>query len=169
MLYALDSAIEDLMLTFKHSLGRFNCRTVGVVIDRQRLLIHRAEDENFWTLPGGRVEFGEPANLALARELAEELDVSVEVGRLVWVVENFFSYRDEPYHEIAFYFHVSLPDDSHLKDRNEPFVGDENGLPLIFHWHPLEDLRNLALYPSFLREAIREMPHATQYIVHRDE
>lgn len=31
------------MLSFKHSKGRFSCRAVGIIIDRQRLLIHRAE------------------------------------------------------------------------------------------------------------------------------
>ena len=157
------------MLTFKHLLGRFNCRTVGVVIDRQRLLVHRAEEDDFWTLPGGRVEFGEPANLALARELAEELNVAVEVGRLIWVVENFFSYKDEAFHEIAFYFEVSLPDDSPLKALDEPFLGDENGLPIIFRWHPLEELDNATLYPTFLREGVKDMPPATEYIVHRDD
>jgi ADP-ribose pyrophosphatase YjhB (NUDIX family) len=156
------------MLTFEHAKGRFNCRAVGVLVDRQRLLVHRAEMDDFWTLPGGRVEFGESAGDALARELEEELGVSVEVGRLVWVVENFFAYRGEQYHEIAFYFQVSLPEDSHLTAHDEPFAGDEDGIPLIFEWQPIESLAHLALYPTFLREAVAHMPPETQYIVHTD-
>lgn len=156
------------MLSFKHSKGRFNFRTVGVCIDGQRLLIHRAEHEDFWALPGGRVEFGESAGVALARELSEELDVSVEVGRLIWVVENFFRYEGEQHHEVGFYFQVSLPDGSPLKAQDEPFMGNENGVALIFEWHPIENLADLALYPTFLREAVADLPQSTQYVVHSD-
>jgi 8-oxo-dGTP pyrophosphatase MutT (NUDIX family) len=157
------------MLSFKHSKGRFSCRAVGIIIDRERLLIHRAEGDDFWALPGGRIEFGEPAGVALARELAEELGIAAEVGRLVWVVENFFTYQDEPYHEIAFYFRASLANDSPLQARREPFKGEDNSVPLIFEWHPLERLEDVTLYPTFLRKAVARMPQSTQHIVHRDE
>jgi ADP-ribose pyrophosphatase YjhB (NUDIX family) len=133
------------------------------------LLIHRDEGDDFWALPGGRVEFGEPAYMALGRELSEELGVRAEVGRLIWVVENFFTYRDEPHHEIAFYFNVTLPDDSPVKAYNIPFYGEDNGVPLIFEWYPIEGLERVALRPTFLRKAIASMPRHTQYIVHRDE
>ena len=68
---------------------QFNYRVVGIVIHNGRVLAHRGEDEGFWTLPGGHAELLEPAALTLKRELREELGIEVEVGRLVWVVENF--------------------------------------------------------------------------------
>jgi ADP-ribose pyrophosphatase YjhB (NUDIX family) len=157
------------MLSFKHSKGRFSCRAVGVLIDRERLLIHRAEGDDFWALPGGRVEFGESASVALARELAEELEVAVEVGRLIWIAENFFTYQNVQHHEIGFYFQVSLPASSPLQAHSAPFVGYDDSVPLIFQWHSIEGLDGVALYPTFLREAIADMPNETQYIVHRDE
>lgn len=157
------------MLSFKHSKGRFSCRAVGVITDAKRLLIHHDEGDDFWALPGGRIEFGEHASAALARELSEELDVHAEVGRLIWVVENFFTYKGEACHEIAFYFHVSLPEDSALRNYDKPFAGEDNGVPLIFEWHPIAALEGLELYPTFLRKAIAHMPQDTQYIVHRDD
>lgn len=157
------------MLSFEHSEGRFSCRAVGVITDGERLLMHRDEGDDFWTLPGGRIEFGEPACTALARELEEELGVRAEVGRLIWLVENFFTYRDEARHEIAFYFEVSLPAASPLKAYDQTFAGEDSGVPLIFEWHSIARLEDLKVRPAFLQKAMTHPPQSTQYIVHRDD
>ena len=165
---AVPGVLYTEMLSFKHSKGRFTCRAVGVIIDRQRVLIHRDERYDFWALPGGRIEFGESAGDTLARELFEELGVTAEAGRLIWVVENFFTYEGEQFHEISFYFDVSLADDSPLRTYDEPFSGEDDGVPLIFEWHPIDRLEDVALYPAFLRKMIARMPQDTQHIVNRD-
>jgi 8-oxo-dGTP diphosphatase len=64
----------------------------ALVYDDQRrlLLVQRghAPDEGRWSLPGGRVESGESDDVAVAREIAEETGLTVEVGELVGSVER---------------------------------------------------------------------------------
>jgi 8-oxo-dGTP pyrophosphatase MutT (NUDIX family) len=146
----------------------FNFRVASVILHGGRVLMHRAEGETFWTLPGGRVELHENAALSLEREMLEELGVEVRVERLLWVVENFFKYLGKQFYELGFYFLVALPDDSPLTSRQAPFYGDEEGLILTFQWFPLEELGKLSILPSFLGTGLAALPETTQHIVHYD-
>src|SRR5688572_18605664 len=94
------------MIRFDQGNRRFNYRVVGVAIHNDSVLLHRADHEPFWTLPGGRAEHGETAEQTIKRELLEELTTEVHVDRLLWVVENFFEYEGWSYHELALYFLV---------------------------------------------------------------
>jgi 8-oxo-dGTP diphosphatase len=53
------------------------------------LLIRRANPprQHEWSLPGGKVEFGEPLRLALLREIREETGLEIEILGLLDVVE----------------------------------------------------------------------------------
>ena len=157
------------MITFDHDQKRFNYRTVAVILHNDQVLLHRAETDPFWSLPGGRVELLEPAGVALRREVQEELGLDCRVERLLWVVENFFEYADKACHELALYFLISLENGNELYAQAQPFEGREGHVRLIFKWHPLASLGEILLYPSFLKEALLLLPEAPQYIVHRDE
>ena len=52
--------------------------------DGKVLLLRRAKSpgNGFWSLPGGRVEFGESLHTALAREIDEEAGLRVEIVAL---------------------------------------------------------------------------------------
>jgi ADP-ribose pyrophosphatase YjhB (NUDIX family) len=156
------------MITFEEGEKRFTYRVAGIALDVDRVLLLRTEKDDFWFLPGGRVELLEPSRDALIREMQEELEVDVHVERLVWVVENFFEYRGKSYHELALYFLMSFPPDSHLYERSEAFLGNEEGLKLIFKWHPLDELAEMRLYPAFLQERLHSIPQITEHIVHTD-
>jgi 8-oxo-dGTP diphosphatase len=53
--------------------------------DGRILLLQRAQsstlDPGLWELPGGKMGYGEELTVALAREVAEETGITVEVGR----------------------------------------------------------------------------------------
>ena len=147
---------------------RFVYRVVGVALHGDRVLIHRAEIDDFWSLPGGRPTLMESSEDALAREMHEELGDEVCIRRLLWVVENFFEYVGRPHHELGLYFLMSIPEESGLWEKGEEFDGDENGLRLIFRWCPIASLDQIRIVPSFLYQALTDIPAEPRHIVHRD-
>ena len=70
----------------------------ALTVEHGKLLVtQRKKDSShglLWEFPGGKVEEGEDPREALRRELKEELDVEVEVGRLFDAV--FYSYPEFP-------------------------------------------------------------------------
>ena len=146
---------------------RFGYRVAGVALDRDRILLFRAESDDFWALPGGRVELLETSAEALSREMQEELEVKVGVGRLLWVVENFFEYQDVSFQEMGLYFLMSFPTGSDIYEKTEVFEGYEEGYRLFFKWFPVNTLSEALIRPSFLSAALRSIPEAPMHVVHR--
>jgi 8-oxo-dGTP diphosphatase len=70
---------------------RVDCVGALVYDAEHRLLVVRRANEpgrGLWAIPGGRVEPGEDDSTAVAREVAEETGLAVEVGELVGEVER---------------------------------------------------------------------------------
>ena len=156
------------MITFAEGLARFVYRVAGIALRNDQVLLHRMIHDNFWSMPGGRGELLELSPETLRREMREELGMIVDVGRLLWVVENFFVHSGVQYHELGLYYLMSFPPDCPFYHSEGPFLGDEEGTELIFEWHRLDELEETALYPSFLRKAMASIPETIQHIMHRD-
>ncbi len=57
--------------------------TCAVIPRAGRLLLAQRAGSGLWELPGGKAEPGETLAACLAREIAEELGVAIEVGTLL--------------------------------------------------------------------------------------
>ncbi len=158
------------MITLTEGDRRFNFRVAGIAIDDDYVLLHRAERDSFWTFPGGRAEIDETSAQTLVREIKEELNEDVEVIRLLWLVENFFEYNRQNYHEIAFYFLMRFQERSPYLAKDKSFWGVEEGTKMEFKWFPIDHsfLKQLPLLPSFLQYSLSNIPSSVEHIVHHD-
>jgi ADP-ribose pyrophosphatase YjhB (NUDIX family) len=152
------------MITFETPQGQFNYRVAGVAILDGHVLLHQAAGEDFWTLPGGRLEAMETASDALRREMLEEAALAVSVSRLLWIVENFFIYGGKKFHELLLCFEMAVPDSVDLQAE---FRGTEGTTELTFRWYPLDRLHTVRIEPAFLREALRNLPRSIAHVIQR--
>lgn len=150
---------------------RFNARVAGLALRDGHLLIHRAVHEPFWTIPGGTAELGEDSRATLVREMQEELGVAAEVGRLVFLVENFFHFEGSSWHEFGWYYLMDLPEAFPFSTDGRivhEVVDGKNRLE--FKWVPATRaaLEALPLPPVFLAARIETLPDQTQHLIWDD-
>ncbi len=160
------------MITFKQGSTKFTYRIGGITIHDGHALFQRATldpEHIFWFLPGGRAEVGESAQETLQREMIEELGEIVHVGRLLYIVENFFADKQK-HHELGLYFAMDLSNDFYLSHDTRTIMREEAGLdlPIIFDWLPLTQLSDMNVQPGFFRRGLHKLPEQPMHIVLHD-
>ena len=154
-------------VTFQTEVGMFNYRVAGILIHQNQLLVMTDERSPYYYLPGGRVSMNEVSTEAIKREIKEELEVDVEVSRLLWVVENFFTEQQsgEQFHEIGMYYLLQLKSHQLLKQGHEFIMKEGAYKKLTFKWISLEQVKDLNLYPLFIKEKVMNLPKTIEHIV----
>lgn len=150
--------------------ARFHFRVAGVWIAEGHVLLQGDAREDFWALPGGRVEIMEPAEDALRRELCEELAMEgARVERLLWITQNFFHYPEwgGDQHELGLYFLVcpGADDAARYSDLARVYPCAEPDSSLSFRWFPLAELVGV-IRPTFLAAALCDLPEQPALITH---
>ena len=124
----------------------------GVYVKDGRLLYCRSRNGVVRYLPGGHVEFGEPAREALIRELNEELGVEIRVGRFLGVVEHAFDQKGTFHSEINLVFQMMVP--VWEEKTGVPSAPPSREEKIRFGWMGLDDLSGSSLEPAVLQDLL---------------
>lgn len=155
------------MISFFDGERRLNCRTAAIIVRDGHLLVCREDDDDFVLLPGGRVEFGEASDFALKREIEEELKHIGTLERLVFSTENFFFRGGVQFHEMAYYYAVTLPDHFPFTQKSPCLVTHDEGHKLSFHWVETtpEALAAINLLPQWMRHKTADLHLAHAHMI----
>lgn len=146
---------------------RFNFRVAGIIIVDGHVLVCREDDDTYCMLPGGRIELGEDSALSLVREMAEELDMPAEIGTMIATSESFYRREGEDFHELGFFYAVTLPGQG--PNGQEPWLQrPDEGHLLSFSWVPLagDALEKVNLLPRWLPDFLRKLPGQQVHVTH---
>jgi len=133
----------------------------AVIIQDGKLLVLRKENGNgaYAVLPGGGQEHGETLRQALKREVLEEINARVKIGRLLHIREYFsekheYAAEDRDIHQVEFFFKCKLidkyePKNGHLPDPHQKEVV----------WVALDALDEAIFYPVTLRKILSDLKH----------
>lgn len=142
-------------ILFDHANARFSYRISALPVHDGRILLQCPPGTQDYAFIGGHVAFGESAEDTLRREIREELHTDAVIGELLAVGEVFIDWGRCPdgslrhCHQIGLYFRAEL--DLQQLPEGDSFHGwDEIGgerFDLVYHWIPLEQLREMTVYP----------------------
>ena len=157
-------------ILFKDEQGVFSYRVAGICVHHGKVLLQTTTNDPAFAFPGGHVSFGETNAQTLIREFKEEIGADIRVGELKWVAEVFFPWGSKPCHQICLYYMVEILDD--VTPREGIFPGTEQmegrKFTLEFHWVPLAEAQNYALYPTQCRELLGSLDQGVRHFVYEE-
>ena len=125
-------------------------RAGGVVTKAGKvLLMHQiVKGEDFYTLPGGSWEVGEKLEETCKREIKEEFNIDVEVGKLVFLLDTTT--------RIAFYFLCNyVQGDIELGGPEKTRMHD--GEQYYPEWVDIDRIPNLTMIPRVVRDGVQRV------------
>ncbi len=149
------------MIKFQKGNNQFNFRSIALFIKEDHILIQKDLKDDFWALPGGRVEFFETSADTVVREIHEELGWKVQVVRPIWFIENFFQIGKTNFHEVSTIYLMKILDYNEYNPNIE-FKGLEDHL--TFKWSNISELSEINFKPKELKSKINNLPINIEFL-----
>ena len=113
--------------------------------------------DHFYRPLGGTIEFGEPAVVAVRRELLEEIGAELEDIHYLGTLESIFTVDGQPGHEIVMVFEACFADTS-FYERPSLEGREDDGSTFTAYWKPMVDFEQGPgrLVPEGLLEMLTE-------------
>jgi 8-oxo-dGTP pyrophosphatase MutT (NUDIX family) len=157
------------MVCFDDGADRFQMRAAGIALRSGRVLVQNVSGDPTSSIPGGRIDQNESSVETVIREMEEEFGRRVEVGPLAFVIESFFPEKAQLFHEIGFYYPITVSDDFpyHATDVCHRFR--EGPVEIEYRWIETTPsaLAACSLYPEPLRDRLTHLPTSAIHILDR--
>lgn len=127
----------------------------AIIIHKDHILLSTPTESNrsfakdLYFLPGGHVDYNEPGEVAIKRELLEEMNLHGESTALKGILECSWDRKGRIYHELNLVFQVEI---ENLRLDNPPTALDHGFQKFI--WLPLEKLQEITILPEQLKPII---------------
>lgn len=146
----------------------FRYRAAAIILHTSNVLMAGNDSNSYLYSIGGGVHHGESAVDAVRREVLEETGVEMEVERLAFIHENFFTDAESPgltgrqCHEVTFYFLMKY--DPSVPLSTEPSLTSLGDVERHV-WVPLSGYgRDQTAYPSFFATELADLGPAPKWI-----
>ncbi len=122
-------------------------RIAGILIKDKKILFikHRKDNNEYWLLPGGGLDYGETFQEGLKREFIEETNLIVKVKDMAFISESIAP--DLKRHIVNIYFIVEY-------ERGILRVGEEDILQEVKYLSK-EDIMESTIYPNIKEELVK--------------
>ena len=117
----------------------------AIVVKNDKILLCNNLKHNFYFLPGGHIEEGEPPEGALKRETLEELNKILQKTKYITKISNSFVQEGEQHDEVFLIYLVALEDYENIESKEDH---------IRFEWVPINNLPLVDLQP---RKAISDI------------
>lgn len=120
----------------------------AIAINKKSIFLVRHQKGEHLALPGGKVEFGETINEAIVRELKEELDIDVKIGKLLFIHELIKNGR----HLVEFFFYL---ENAEILDNVDNIKASHKNELEEFGYYEINNVSNIR--PEFLKSELAEL------------
>jgi len=143
--------------------GLLNIRVGAIILKDGKFLMVGNEKDDFLYSVGGRIKFGETAEEAVVREVFEETGVKMEIDRLGFIHENYFTadYKEKDLlvYEISFFFYMKYPKGTEFVSGSATADGSKERLVWVDENTPT------TYYPDFFRTELKHPEYTVKHLV----
>ena len=134
---------------------KLNVRAAAIIIHNGKILVHKNINKPHYAIIGGRVKIGESSQVAVKREVMEEIGKDIEICNYIATIENFFYLENKKYHEMLFVYSAEFveDDDKLIEYTLNNVEGKEE---LYYEWIEISKLDKYELLPYAIKEILKE-------------
>lgn len=103
---------------------KFRPSAYGVLRDGNKVLVQRHKLLSKYGFPGGGIKINESISEGLVREYEEETGLKIQVGKLLGISEDFFTFKATDIHGILIYYEVKKVGGKILPNGNGQDTGE---------------------------------------------